>query len=170
MNSKSMANEIRRSNIKNCKDATSAMIEFWGAVKRYIENNFEATYSWTGFDSVSETTDPVTFVKCKVKTFGNISPCGLNTSNAALAAMSLQMNSNISTWNIVVDNSKSPGFSLSPAKIIPTISLKASNSTDPNDAIESICGQIINGIKKATVNISGTHGSYIGNGTFMSIN
>lgn len=169
MTAKAMADAIRNSNIRNCNDASSALNAFWNAVKNYVENNLDATYSWVGVNPESGVPDPIVIVKCKAKTSGNLTPCQLKNADSALAAMSAQMNISAATWRLSPDTTKSPGFSLSPAFIIPTISLSASHLTDPNSSLEFVCNQIINGIKIATPTMAGNHTVFTGTATFTNI-
>jgi len=169
MTASGMANAIRNSGIQNCTDASDALNNFWNAIKNYVENNLEATYSWIGVNPEAELPDPVVIVKCKAKTSGNLTPCQLKNAESALAVMSAQMNTSAATWRLSPDTTKSPGFSLSPAFIIPTISLSASRLTDPASSLEFVCNQIINGIKIATPTMAGNHTVFTGTATFTNI-
>lgn len=169
MMSSGMANAIKNSGIQNCTEASDALNKFWNAVKNYIESNLDATYSWVGVNPESGVPDPVVVVKYKVKTSGTLAPCQLNNADSALAAMSAQMNAIAAIWELYPDTTKSPGFSLSPAFIIPSISLSASHLTDSNSALEFVCNQIITGIKMATPTLVGNHAAFSGTATFINI-
>lgn len=164
-----MANAIKNSGIKECKDASSALQKMWNAICDYISNNLEAKYSWVGVNPTSGVPDPVIILNCKVKATGTLVPCKLNEANSALTAMSAQMNANAATWILSPDQTTSPGFTVSPGFIIPTISLTASQITDSDSAITFMCNQIIIGIKSATPILAGTHTAFTGTANFMSI-
>lgn len=146
---------------------SDALSSFWKAVCDYVEANAEVTYAWVAATTTTPPTpDPVTSWKGTIKTSGSLSLCNLNTPDAALAAMSAQMNAAAALW--VVE--PPAGFSLSPMLVIPTINLTKSGATDRDAAMKSIVTDIINGIKMATPASSGSHGSYVGAATFTIIN
>ena len=123
MTAKNMANAIKNSGIKECKDASSALQKFWKAVCDYVSNNLEAKYAWVGVNPTSGAPDPIVILNCKCKATGVLTPCNLTETNSALAAMSAQMNASAATWMVMPDTTKSPGFTVTPGFIIPTIKL-----------------------------------------------
>lgn len=164
-----MAEAIKNSGIQNCKDAASALQMFWNAVCLYVSTNLDAMYTWVGVNPTSGAPDPIVLLKCKAIAVGTLTPCNLNNTNASLAAMSAQMNASAALWTVIPDVTTSPGFLVTPALIIPTIVLTASNMTDPNAALEFTCQEIINGIKAATPVLTGTHMAFTGTATLASI-
>ena len=169
MTAKNMANAIKNSGIKECKDAASALQKFWKAVCDYVSKNLEAKYAWVGVNPTSGAPDPIVILNCKCKAMGVLTPCNLTENNSALAAMSVQMNASAATWMIMPDTTKSPGFAVTPGLIIPTIKLSASKITDPDSALEFMCNQIIMGIKAATPSLAGSHAAFTGTATFTAI-
>lgn len=171
MNAKSMASAIKNSGINSCKNATAALQKFWKAVCDYVKENAEVTYSWTAALTVEPwTPDATIIIKCKINTKGSLFPCNLTEANAALSAMSAQMNTQAALWNITPIDST---FKISPMFVIPSITLTASQITNPDSALEFTCQQIINGIKMATPATTGSHiigpATYAGGGAFTSI-
>lgn len=160
-----LANKIKSAN-DGMDVPKDALDMFWDAVCEYVEANAQVTYAWVAMSSsVPPTPDPMITWVSKIKTVGKLSLCNLNTPDEALAAMSAQMNTAASLWQV----EPPAGFSLSPMFIIPTIKLNKSGATDRDSALLSIATDIINGIKAATTATSGTHGVYTGAGTFTSI-
>ena len=102
---------------------------------------------------------------CKIKTSGSLSPSGATDCTSALAALSSALNAAASTWIVEFP----AGFSLSPAFVIPTISLSPSMATDRDSAIEAICAQIIAGLKLCTPTAAGAHAAYTGTATFTQL-
>ena len=174
MTAKNMANAIKNSGIKECKDAASALQKFWKAVCDYVSQNANVYYSWTAALTVEPfTVDPTLVMECKVNASGTLSPCHLTDNVAALSAMSTQMNANAATWTITPKNSATSSFSVTPMFIIPSINLSVSKINDPDSALEFICNQIIMGIKMATPANTGSHIvttlTFAGAGTFTNI-
>lgn len=169
MKANEMALAIQNSGIKNSKDASTALQFFWNAICNYISNNCEVKYAWIGTNPGTGIPDPIVFVNCKVNATGSLTPCNLKDTNAALGAMSTQMNTNAATWTVIPDIKTSPGFLLTPSFIIPSIVLTPSNLNNNISALEHICNQIILGIKTATPVMTGTHLTFVGTATFLSI-
>mgnify|MGYP007036989502 FL=1 len=157
MNSSSMASSII-SALSGCKDPGDANNKFYKALCDYVEGNAEVYYSWSATTPPpSSSPDPMVTLKCTIKTSGSLSPSGETTPEGALAKFSADLNSNASRWQVVWPS----GFSISPALIIPTINVTPSMKDNQKDAWESVCQEIINGLKMATPGpLPGTHGGF----------
>lgn len=151
-------------NINKSTNAGDANNKFYQALCNYVEANAQVFYSWAAFDSEGSP-DPQTMIECKIKTSGSISPSGASTPGAALSSFASTLNSNASGWEIIWP----PGFSLSPAFVIPTISFTQSMATDQMSAMLHISQEIIDGLKKATPSAGGSHSSYNGTASFVQI-
>lgn len=163
-----MANQII-SSLSGCDKPDDAINKFWKAVCDYVSANAQVMYSWVGLQpSVpAPIPDPTVMLTCTIQTGGSLSPSGQNTAAGAFAALTAAMNANCATWMIIWP----PGFALSPAFVMPTISLSPSGATDQMSAMIMLSTQIIAGLKMATPMASGTHGGFIGSpgASFISI-
>lgn len=163
-----MANQII-SSLSGCDKPDDAINKFWKAVCDYVSANAQVMYSWVGLQpSVpAPIPDPTVMLTCTIQTGGSLSPSGQNTAAGAFAALTAAMNANCATWMIIWP----PGFALSPAFVMPTISLSPSGATDQMSAMVMLSTQIIAGLKMATPMASGTHGGFIGSpgASFISI-
>lgn len=163
-----MASQIV-SYVSGCTDAATANNKLWQAICDYVSANAQVMYSWVGLQpSVpSPIPDPMVMLTCTIQTGGTLTPSGQNTAAGAFAALTAAMNANCATWMIMWP----PGFALSPAFVMPTISLSPSGATDQMSAMTMLCTQIIAGLKMATPMASGTHGGFIGSpgASFVSI-
>lgn len=163
-----MANQII-SSLSGCDKPDDAINKFWKAVCDYVSANAQVMYSWVGLQpSVpAPIPDPTVMLTCTIQTGGSLSPSGQNTAAGAFAALTAAMNANCATWMIIWP----PGFALSPAFVMPTISLSPSGATDQMSAMVMLSTQIITGLKMATPMASGTHGGFIGSpgASFISI-
>ena len=141
----------------------------WQAICDYVSANAQVMYSWVGLQpSVpAPIPDPTVMLTCTIQTGGSLTPSGQNTAAGAFAALTAAMNANCATWMIIWP----PGFALSPAFVMPTISLSPSGATDQMSAMIMLSTQIIAGLKMATPMASGTHGGFIGSpgASFISI-
>ena len=161
----SMANFII-SNIYQVTDATEANSKFYKALCDYVEANAQVFYSWTAaLTSTPFTPDPMVIIQATIKTAGTLTPSGANEPGSALSIFSANLNANAATWMITWP----PGFSLSPAFIIPTINITPSMATEQQSAMIHVCQEIIDGIKKATPVASGSHASFVGVASFTQI-
>lgn len=145
-------------------DPGQANNAFFSAICEYVEQNAEVIYEWSGVNSDGNP-DPITKINSKIKTSGSLYPSGANTPESALRAVSSSLNTSASVWYVIWQ----AGFMLSMAYIIPTINLTASGANQRYPAILHVSTEIINGLKKATPNATGTHGSYMGTATFIEI-
>lgn len=163
-----MANQII-SSLSGCDKPDDAINKFWKAVCDYVSANAQVMYSWVGLQpSVpAPIPDPTVMLTCTIQTGGSLTPSGQNTAAGAFAALTAAMNANCATWMIIWP----PGFALSPAFVMPTISLSPSGATDQMSAMVMLSTQIIAGLKMATPMASGTHGGFIGSpgASFISI-
>lgn len=163
-----MANQIINS-LSGCDKPDDAINKFWKAVCDYVSANAQVMYSWVGLQpSVpAPIPDPMVMLTCTIQTGGSLTPSGQNTAAGAFAALTAAMNANCATWMIIWP----PGFALSPAFVMPTISLSPSGATDQMSAMVMLSTQIIAGLKMATPMASGTHGGFIGSpgASFISI-
>lgn len=157
MDSSSMSSAIIDS-ISGIDNATDAINKFYSSLCKYVEDNAQVYYTWSAaLPPPLNTPDSTVLLECKIKTSGSLSPSGQDTPEGALGMLSSDLNKNASLWEIVWPS----GFSISPAFILPTISLSPSNSDNQRSAWEHICDEIISGIKKATPGpLSGIHGDY----------
>ena len=163
MSSKAMADFIM-GKVRGCTEAGEANYNLFNALCDYCEKEMEINYGWVGLDPMS-VPDPETSIVCSVKATGSISPCGGNTAESALSVFGNNLNSQISLWQVVWPS----GFSLSPALIIPNIVLSPTYAETMEEAWEGLCSQIIKGLKVATPAATGTHSSFTGSATFISI-
>ena len=157
MNSSSMSSSII-SAISGCTSSEEANTKFYTALCKYIEENAKVYYSWSATMAPPlSTPDPQVILECGIKTSGVLKPSGETTPEGALSKLSQDLNQGISMWEVIWPT----GFSINPAYIIPTITITQSKATNQRDAWESVCQEIINGLKKATPGpIIGTHGEY----------
>ena len=160
---KNMANAII-SNVAKSTDPNDANSKFYKAVCDYVEGNIEIKYAWAGTNPMGAP-DPVTVIQPKLKTSGSLTPSGATDVDSALAAFSATLNANALGWIIIWPS----GFTLTPATIIPSISIGKSGKDNQQDAMESVCSDIIKGIKKATPSATGSHSAYVGTATFVEI-
>lgn len=151
-------------NVKGKTDAGSAINAFYRALCEYVEKNAEVTYSLVGVDSKGNP-DSTTVIKTKLQTAGSLSPSGESDSSAALSRFSSDLNSQASLWTVLWPAE----FSLSPSYVLPSISITASGATEMTGAWNFVCSQIIQGLKAATPVSSGTHISYTGAASFISL-
>jgi hypothetical protein len=163
LDASSMANTICLG-IDKMTDPGQANNAFYTALCNYIDTNAIVGYSWVAVDTMG-IPDPMTTITAKIKTSGTLSPSGATTCESALSAFSGSLNSNASTWTIIWP----PGFTLSPAFVIPSITITPSNATERDPAILHVCQEIIGGLKLATTSVPGKHGSYTGTATFIMI-
>lgn len=163
-----MANQII-SSLSGCDKPDDAINKFWKAVCDYVSANAQVMYSWIGLQPSVPVPipDPTVMLTCTIQTGGSLTPSGQNTAAGAFAALTAAMNANCATWMIIWP----PGFALSPAFVMPTISLSLSGATDQMSAMVMLSTQIIAGLKMATPMASGTHGGFIGSpgASFISI-
>ena len=165
MTATAMANSIK-SSIYQVNDPSSAIALFYSALCDYVEANAEVFYSWVAAQpGTPPTPDPLTVIKAQILCNGNITLSGATDPSAACSAFSNLLNAAAATWIIKFPT----GFALSPCFVIPTISISPSGATDMDTAWSIVCAQIIMGIKTATPAMTGSHGSFVGSGTFTSI-
>lgn len=151
-----------KNSVSGMTDYSGARKSFWSALQSYFKDNAEVTYSWTGANS--EGPDPVKVIDATLDTSpGQLS--GAVWKDNALTSFASSLNTEIAKWRV----SWPAGWSLSPALVIPNISLSFSNLTDQDSAFLHICSEIITGVKNATPEASGSHGGYAGGATFVSI-
>ena len=155
--------------VSGCTDAATANNKLWQAICDYVSANAQVMYSWVGLQPsvAAPIPDPTVMLTCTIQTGGSLTPSGQNTAAGAFAALTAAMNANCATWMIIWP----PGFALSPAFVMPTISLSPSGATDQMSAMVMLSTQIIAGLKMATPMASGTHGGFIGSpgASFISI-
>jgi len=163
MTAEAMANAII-SRINKSTDASDANNKFYAALCEYVEGNAVVTYAWSAVDPEA-TPDPMVEIITNLKTAGSLSPSGASDCSSALAKFSSDLNDNAKTWEVVWPT----GFALPPAYVIPTINITASKADNQQDAMVSVCKEIIAGIKKATDTVPGSHATYSGAATFVSI-
>ena len=158
------SDEVDENGNKKNKETTpsEANNTFWKTICDYVEENAEVEYVWVAKDG-SGSPDPTTKWVGKIITRGSLSPCGETTPKGALESVSESMNSNVNTWTI----DPPEGFDVSGSTITGSaINLKASNAKSRKDALLSISGDIIKGIKAAIPPVmSGSHSSYNGSTT-----
>lgn len=143
--------------IQGIDNASSAINTFYSALCSYCEANMEIQYSWAATTPPPVSSpDPMMLLSCKVKTTGSMSPSGANTPEAANSMFSATLNQNAALWQVVWPS----GFALTPAFVIPTITITPSGATTMNDAWLAVCTQIIAGLKAATPTATGVHGSF----------
>lgn len=165
--------ELIKANLWGCTDAEQGRQKLWDTVKNYVETHAVVTYSWAGiFDG---TPDPlIVFSPCTISTsldpgLSSIVPqSAWNSVKSAVEAMTLlsqAMNSCASTWLVQFPL----GVLVSPALVLPTITLAPLGSNDGNAAMDSLCSSILSGLSACTPEIKGTHGVYTGAGVFTNI-
>ena len=160
-----MANFII-SQIQGMTDPGAANNAFYSALCTYVEANMDVTYAWTGaLTSPPFTKDPMTVLSCKVKTSGTLTPSGATNPGDALSMFSAILNQNAALWTVIWP----VGFTLTPAFIIPTITITPSGATDMNSAWLAVATQIIAGLKSATPAATGSHASFVGAAAFSEI-
>lgn len=143
--------------IQGIDKADQAINTFYSALCQYVETNMQVLYSWSAtMPPPVSTPDPMVLLDCKVKTTGSMTPSGANTPEAANQMFSAVLNQNAALWTVVWP----AGFALTPAFIIPTISITPSGATDMNSAWLAVATQIIAGLKAATPTATGVHGSF----------
>lgn len=143
--------------IQGIDNPQNAVNTFYSALCQYIENNTEVLYSWSATTPPPiSTPDPMVVLNCKVKTTGTMTPSGADNPSAANSMFSASLNQNAALWQVVWPS----GFTLTPAFIIPTITITPSGATDMTSAWTAVCTQIIAGLKAATPTATGTHGSF----------
>lgn len=143
--------------LQGIDNAANAINTFYSALCSYVESNMEVIYSWSATTPPpTSTPDPMVVLNCKVKTTGSMAPSGIDNPGGALAAFSADLNRNAALWTVIWP----AGFTLTPALIIPSISISASGATDMNSAWLSVCSEIIAGLKAATPIATGAHGGF----------
>lgn len=164
MSKKDLAKAIM-SGTQGKTDPGDAVTGFWKAVRDYIEENGEVEYSWTGLNPAGAPDPTVKFIG-KIKTSGDMSPSGESGSaDSAMSKVSATMNSNAATWTV----EPPADFKISPILIIPGITLTPSGSDNRDSAIETLAGQILDGLKLATPVSAGQHQAYMGTASFIRI-
>lgn len=151
-----------KNSVSGMTNYSEARQAFWSALQDYFKDNAEVTYSWAG--ASPDGPDPIVVINATLDTSpGQLS--GAVWDEDALKALSDSLNTEIAKWKV----SWPTGWSLSPALVIPNISLSFSNLTDQDSAFLHICSEIIAGVTQATPEASGSHGGYAGGATFTSI-
>lgn len=163
MTASAMASSII-SNLSQSSDPGEANNKFYKAICDYVEANAQVFYSWSATNP-SGSSDPQVVIEAKIKTSGSLSPSGATDCSSAMAAFSSTMNSNAATWQVIFP----PGFSLSPAFVLPTMVFTPSMADNQGAAMNHICQEIINGLKAATPVANGSHSSYTGTASFTKL-
>lgn len=154
------------SEVQGSTDAGDANNKFYKALCNYVEANAQVLYSWVAFlPPPVSSPDPMVVIQATIKTTGSLSPSGESTPEGALARFSADLNKNAALWQVVWPS----GFALSPCFVIPTIMITPSMADNQQDAWNSVCSQIIAGLKLATPSAAGSHSSYIGTATFTQL-
>ena len=154
------------SRVSGSTEANDANSKFYKALCDYVEGNAQVFYGWVAFlTSTPFSPDPQVVIQATIKTTGSLSPNGATTCEAAMSLFSADLNRNAAMWQVTWP----PGFSLSPAFIIPTINITPSMATDQQSAMIAVCTQIIAGLKLATPAASGSHASFVGTASFTQI-
>lgn len=158
MEAQGLANMIK-AKTQDITSPEAANNALWEAICEYVESNAEVLYQWSAVDS-SGMSDPTVSWIGKIKTSGNLVPCGCNTPEEALSSVSRSMNNNVNAWTII----PAPGFSTSgPTISNSSIELKKSMASNRDAALLSIATDIVAGIQAAIPPThSGAHGSYTG--------
>lgn len=165
MTPNAMANYII-GQIQGLNDPAAANSTLANAIASYVMSNAQVFYSWSAVSPPpASTPDPTVLITATVTGSLTLTPSGANTPEAANLSFSNTLNAGFSTWTVVWP----PGFALSPALLIPTISITPSGCTDMNGAWLAVCGQIIAGLKTATPAAAGSHGAYVGAASFTQI-
>ena len=163
MNASDMANAII-AGLNKSNDAVEANNRFYKSLCDYVEASAEVHYSWDAKDP-GGSPDGTTKIQAKIKTSGSLSPNGATDCSSALAAFSGDLNKNASTWQVDWPS----GFSMSPAFVIPSITVTPSMADNQAAAMLHVCQNIIDGLKKATPSVPGTHSSYTGTASFIEL-
>ena len=157
-----------KSDLDGC--TSDGLSKMWDSICSYVKSNAQVLYSWVAFSSsVPPTPDPMVVITASIDTSGSsLSVPGIDQitdTDTALSMISAGMNLSAAKWKIKFPT----GFSVSPCFVIPSISLRASNSSIQMTALQSICSDVISGITAATPGMAGTHTIYTGTGIFSSI-
>lgn len=152
--------------LQGMTDPAIANTTLANAISSYVMSNAEVMYAWSAVSPPpASTPDPMVIIKATVTGSLTLTPSGATTAEAANLAFSNTLNTGFATWTVVWP----PGFALTPAFLIPTISITPSQATDMNSAWLAVCTQIIAGLVAATPAASGAHGSYTGAASFTKI-
>ena len=174
MPAKVLAQQIK-SNLQGITDANDARKKLWDTVKSYIKTNARVTYSWAAVNSEG-TPDPIiTFPNLLISTsqdpgLESIVPEStwkqVTKAEEAMTLLSGAMNSCASTWRVQFPAT----LLVTPALVLPAITLAPSGLSDGDAAMEMLCNQILSGITLCTPVIEGTNsGVYIGAGSFINL-
>ena len=146
-------------------NAIDAQKVFGDELSKYLIENCEIEYAWVGADPVPSP-DPVTSF---IATPTWITFPLLPVPSFELWFVSL---STLIQTAILEPETSVPPFLLTPLTfgIVPMVGVQ-SGLTDPDDAMLDVCEQIIDGIKLMInpIPATGTHGSYIGTASMISI-
>ena len=167
LNPVSMAESLK-SAIQDVTDPSDAMNKFWKALKNYISSEATVIYTWAGMSPVS-VPDPVMVINATLQPgldpISGPEMTNVKTATDAMTVFSAWLNSALSKWTV----SWPLDFVLSPALLIPSISLVPSGVNNRDASFSSLCSSILSGLGACTPMVTGTHGIYTGAGSFSKI-
>lgn len=155
--------------LKDLHDASQASKVFCEKICEYINKNAVITYAWSGTNGSS--VDPITSFTTSSSGTGFVKLSNISSAGAGVDYWCTQMSIVIKTKMYL---NQPNGWILSPLLFNQAgqLIIKMSGETNFNSASTNFCERFLQSFKSTFVNpipVAGTHSSYVGSATMISI-